>query len=264
MGEVANTEGRGSLTVVGTGIRTALQTTPDARGSIERADKVLFLLDPVGARWVASLNASAESLAHLYSPDRPRAETYRAMVETILAHVRGGLDVCVALYGHPGVFVTPTHEAIRLAQREGISARMLPGISAEDCLVADLGVDPGALGLHAYEATDFLLHRRVPDPSVALILWQLGALGERRARLGPHPSALRILTERLVACYGPDHEVVMYEASPYPIGEPLITRIRLVALPAAEVRQMSTLYIAPASAPAVDEELSAMLGLPPT
>jgi precorrin-6B methylase 1 len=254
--------GRGSLTVVGTGIRTALQTTPEARASIERADKVLFLLDPVGARWVASLNPSAESMGHLYSPDRPRAETYWAMVETILAQVRRGLDVCVALYGHPGVFVTPTHEAIRLAQREGHTARMLPGISAEDCLVADLGVDPGGLGLHAYEATDFLLHRRVPDPSVALILWQLGALGERRARLGPHPHALRILTDRLTARYGPEHEVVMYEASPYPIGEPLINRVRLVALPATEVRQMSTLYIPPAGAPPVDDELSATLGLP--
>lgn len=255
--------GQGSLTVVGTGIRTGLQTTPEARTAIERADKVLFLLDPVGARWIASLNPSAESLDHLYSPDLPRAETYRNMVEAILAHVSRGLDVCVAMYGHPGIFVTPTHAAISQARQEGYAARMLPGVSAEDCLVADLGVDPGGLGLHAYEATDFLIHGRVPDPSVALILWQLGALGERRAQYGPHPYALRILTDRLAARYGPEHEVVMYEASLYPIGEPLITRVRLVDLPAAEVRQMSTLYVPPAAAPTVDGELSTRLGLPP-
>lgn len=252
----------GSLTVVGTGIRTALQTTPEARACIERADKVLFLLDPVGARWIASLNPSAESLDHLYSADLPRLETYRAMVDVILVHVRQGLDVCVAFYGHPGVFVSPSHEAIERARSEGYRALMLPAISAEDCLVADLGVDPGRWGCHAYEATDFLLHRRVPDPSVALILWQLGALGEKRARLGPHPDALRILTERLTEHYGADHEVILYESSPYPIGDPLITRARLGDLPAAQIRPMVTLYVPPAAAPTLDAEVSSMLRSP--
>ena len=208
---------------------------------------------------IESLNPSAESLDHLYSADLPRLETYRAMVDVIMMHVRRGLDVCVAFYGHPGVFVRPSHEAIERARSEGYPALMLPAISAEDCLVADLGVDPGRWGWHAYEATDFLLYRRVPDPSVALILWQLGALGERRARLGPHPDALRILTERLTEPYGPDHEVIMYEASPYPIGDPLIIRTRLGDLPVAKIRPMVTLYVPPAAAPTVDADVSNLL-----
>jgi hypothetical protein len=253
---------QGSLTVVGTGIRTALQTTPEARACIERADKVLFLLDPVGARWIASLNPSAETLDHLYSADLPRRETYRAMVDAIMLHVRRGLDVCVAFYGHPGVFVHPSHDAVERARDEGYPARMLPAISAEDCLVADLGVDPGRWGWHAYEATDFLLHGNVPDPSVALILWQLGALGERRARLGPHPDALRILKERLTEHYGPDHEVILYEASPYPIGDAVIVHTRLEDLGAAKIRPMVTLYVPPAAAPTVDADVAGMLRSP--
>jgi hypothetical protein len=35
---------------------------------------------------------------------------------------------------------------------------MLPAISAEDCLFADLGVDPADHGCPSYEATDFLVH----------------------------------------------------------------------------------------------------------
>jgi len=31
---------------------------------------------------------------------------------------------------------------------------MLPGISAEDCLVADLGIDPASSGCQSYEAND--------------------------------------------------------------------------------------------------------------
>jgi len=239
-----------------------VQTTPETRSAIERADKVLYLADVIGERWIASLNSKGDSLHHLYSADRPRAETYRAMVDVILSAVREGLDVCVAFYGHPGVYVTPSHEAIRQARREGFTARMLPGISAEDSLFADLGVDPGEWGWHSYEATDFLLYGRVADPSVPLVLWQLGAIGERRARKGPNREALLVLEDRLRERYGPDHEVVVYEASPYPIGAPLILRVTLENLPANEVRPMATLYVPPAVVPTPDPEISGMLEMP--
>jgi len=57
------------------------------------------------------------------------------MVERILKNVKDGFKVCVVFYGHPGVFVQPSHEAIRIARLEGFSARMLPGISAEELLI---------------------------------------------------------------------------------------------------------------------------------
>ena len=40
---------------------------------------------------------------------------------------------------HPGVYVAPSHETVLRARAEGYPARMLPGISSEDCLFADLG-----------------------------------------------------------------------------------------------------------------------------
>ncbi len=251
----------GSLTIVGTGIRTSLQTTAEALMAIERADKVLFLLDPVGARWIETLNDSAETLDDLYSADRLRGETYQAMVEGIMSWVERGLDVCVAFYGHPGLFVDPSHEAIRRARDKGIEARMIPGVSAEDCLIADVGFDPGQWGLHSYEATEFLLCNRTADPSVHLILWQVGALGEKRARKGPNPEALRILQERLQGPYGADHEIVLYEAIPYPIGGPLIERLRLGDLISAQVSPMATLYVPPANKPFSDPQMTEMFGL---
>src|SRR5437773_2103233 len=82
--------------------------------------------------------------AGLSAPGKPRRETYAEMVEELLAPVRAGHNVCAAFYGHPGVFVNPGHEAIRRARAEGFPARMLPAVSALDCLVADLGIDPAA------------------------------------------------------------------------------------------------------------------------
>jgi hypothetical protein len=231
--------------------------------AIERADKVLCLLDPVGARWIETLNGTAESLDHLYSADRSRAETYLAMVEEIMSWVESGLDVCVAFYGHPGMFVDPSHLAIRRAREKGFEARMIPGVSAEDCLIADVGFDPGECGLHSYEATEFLLHDRAADPTVHLILWQVGAVGQKSARRGPDPAALGILMDRLAGPYGLDHEVILYQASPYPIGGPAIERIRLGDLPIVDVPPMSTLYVPPSAKPSLDPRIGETFGILP-
>ena len=67
----------------------------------------------------------------------------------MLAPIRRGIRLCAVVYGHPGVFVYASHEAVRRCRLEGLPARMLPGISAEDCLLADLGVDPGVRGCRA-------------------------------------------------------------------------------------------------------------------
>jgi precorrin-6B methylase 1 len=83
----------------------------------------------------------------------PHNYAYDRMVERILSYVRRGLNVCVVFYGHPGVFVHPGHESIRRARIEGFSACILPGISAEDCLFAELGIDPSKNG-QSFEATE--------------------------------------------------------------------------------------------------------------
>jgi hypothetical protein len=100
------------------------------------------------------------------------------MSELTLKYLREGLNVCVVYYGHPGVFVMPSHDSIRQARAAGFEAIMLPGISAEDCLFADLGIDPGRIGCQSFEATDFLVNRRKFDTSSHLILWQIGVIGD--------------------------------------------------------------------------------------
>ena len=97
----------------------------------------------------------------------------------MLAEVRAGKRVCGAFYGHPGVFAGVPHEAIEQARREGYDAHMEPGVSAEDCLYADLGIDPGRYGCQHFEASQLMLYRRRIDPSAYLVLWQVGVAGDR-------------------------------------------------------------------------------------
>lgn len=226
------------------------------------AEKLFFLFaDPVPEAWVKGLNPSAESLERFYALGKLRSETYEEMVEEILSWVRKGLKVCAVFYGHPGVFGFPPHEAIRRARSEGFKAKMLPGVSAEDCLFADLGVDPGD-GWQSFEATNFLLYPRTFDPSVSLVLWQVAGIGEPRGTDHSNPEGQKVLAECLEGFYGPEHEVVLYEASPYPVGDATVTRFPLRDLPSAEVRAMTTLYV-PAKAEAnPDLAMFERLGFP--
>jgi uncharacterized protein YabN with tetrapyrrole methylase and pyrophosphatase domain len=253
----------GSLTVVGTGIQAGAQTTAEARAAIEGADEVLYLVEnPVAAAWLEGLNPRARSLRHLYRPDSPRAESYARIAREIARSVRAGANVCVAFYGHPGVFVRPAHDVIGELRAEGYRATMQAGVSAEDCLFADLGVDPGQLGCQSYEATDFLIRSRTPDTHAALVLWQLSVLGSADAATEPDSSRLPFLVERLLRFYPGEHEVVLYEASPYPVLAPLVQRVPLSALATARIAAMTTLYVPPVATPPVDLELVDSLGMP--
>ena len=253
----------GSLTVVGTGIQLGTQMTPEARMAIKNADVVLSLVaEPVMQAAIERLNPETHSLEQHYVVGESRADAYEAMIAAILSHVRNGQEVCAAFYGHPGVFVSPSHEAVRRAREEGFRARMLPGISAEDCLFADLGLDPARFGCQCYEATDFLVHRRRVDTSAALILWQLGTVGNSAASEHAVPSGLGVLVEVLLELFSPDHEVVVYEASPYPGFDPLISRAPLADLRPDHVTAMSTLYVPPARPAELDVTMMDRLGLP--
>jgi len=238
---------QGRLNVVGTGYLVAGQVTPQALACMQRADKLFYLVpDPVTCVWIESLNPSAESLADAYGADKERLDSYHEMVERMLAPVRRGLEVCAAHYGHPGVFAFPAHESIRRARAEGYEARMFPGVSAADCLFADLGIDPATDGCQMYEATDFVQRRRRFDPSSPLILWQIGAIGVATAPAVPCATAgLRLLVEVLARDYPRDHEVVVYEAAQLPVRRPKILRVALADLAAAEVGAMSTLLVPP-------------------
>ncbi|MGP8066674.1 MAG: SAM-dependent methyltransferase [Thermoplasmata archaeon] len=238
--------GRGSLVIVGTGLKAALHTTPEARDEISRSERVFYLIsDPLSERWIKNLRPTARSLEPCYVPGGRRMAAYQRMIDRILAPVRAGHRVCVAFYGHPGVFVFPSHEAIRRAREEGFDARMLPGISAEDCLFSELGIDPSRSGCQSYEATDFLVYRRRFDPSSALVLWQVGVVGNLNYGQRPARSGLRVLARRLARVYGGKHEVVLYEASLLPVLPSIIRSTTIEELPSAGVTGSMTLFVPP-------------------
>jgi hypothetical protein len=181
------------------------------------------------------------------------------MVDEMLALVRAGRRVCAAFYGHPGIFVYPGQETVRRATAEGFDVRLLPGISSLDCLWSDLGIDPAAAGCQIYHATDLVLQARRPDTAATLVLLQISVIGQPAHLEQPDWSRLPVLVDYLLAYYPGNHEVIAYEASPYPIAQPIIVRAPLADLAGVELRPAMTLVVPPATEGLADPEMARRL-----
>ena len=237
-----------SLVLVGSGIKFIAHLTHEAKAYIQQADIVLYLVnDPAMKKWLQKANAHTESLDPLYMRYPLRIDCYRAITSYILEILRKNQHVCVVLYGHPSVFSKPGLDAVIQAKREGFYAKILPGISAEACLFADLLIDPGTYGCQSFETTDLLIHRRQVDNHCHLILWQVDIIGVlENPEIHDNRLGAKILLDYLKQYYNLDHEVVLYEAAQYPGFEPRIDRLILEQLPDATFSRLSTLYIPPA------------------
>jgi uncharacterized protein YabN with tetrapyrrole methylase and pyrophosphatase domain len=250
----------GSLTVVGTGIKLGSHLTAESRAAMESADRLFYLAaDGITEQWLASQSRCAVSLLDCYVSGKERKWIYAHMVERILSSVRGGEKVCVAIYGHPGVFVNAAHASIAQARQEGYPAKMLPAVSAEDCLFADLGVDPAANGCQSYEATDFLLYRRRIDNRAALILWQAGMIGQFDYRTNYSTAGVSLLSEALAVHYPANHPIILYEAAIYPICDGRQEKVMLAELSNANIGPATTLYISAAEPSVPDETIKRRL-----
>jgi hypothetical protein len=119
---------------------------------------------------------------------------------------------------------------------------MLPGISADACMIADLGFDPATNGLQSFEATQLLDHEKSIDVATPLILWQIGVVGDTTYSAGRYskPAFDRIF-EKFVALYGRDHRFCIYEASEFSAVKPLIHWTTFADVKPEDIRVLSDL-----------------------
>jgi hypothetical protein len=180
----------GNLVVVGSGIHVG-HITLEAQGWIRNADKVLYCVaDPVTERWIKknARDPEPEDLMSYYpkdpETDPPTPDTFAMMASRIVHWVNAGSNVCAVFYGHPSIIVHPARMVTAWACRYGVNVRMIPGISALDCLLADRNINPGDTGLQMFEAGDFLdrlkagqdMRRPTLDPYCHVVFWQIGLL----------------------------------------------------------------------------------------
>ncbi|RDS79518.1 hypothetical protein DWU98_17120 [Dyella monticola] len=240
---------RGSLACVGMGMTLGSHLTPLARSHIEQADVVFAALsNGVVEMWLERMHPDVRSLQPYYKPGKSRMKTYREWVQVMMTEVRAGKRVCGVFYGHPGIFAWSPHKVIEVARAEGFEAHMEPGISAEDCLYADLGIDPGRFGCQHFEASQLLFYERRIDPAGYLVLWQVALTGDwSLGRLETGPAYRQVLVELLNRDYPLDHELIIYRGATLPIEKPCVRRIALRDLPHVPLTAEETVVLPPAT-----------------
>ena len=245
----------GELIVVGTGIQLGRHVSQRVLSEIRHAEVVFALADAFCLDWLSGLRPDLKNLGEFYGVDKDRRVTYREMEQAIVKAVRSGRRACAVFYGHPGVFAQVPHAAMRRLREQGFPVRMEPGISAEACLYADLGIDPGRRGVQSMEATQFLAYRHTIDPTALLLLWQVALAGNLDCiGFAARPDRLGILVDKLGRWYPMDTEVILYEAATLPIEEFRAQHLPLIELPQAKYKEYTTLVIPPVAKLERDEE----------
>ena len=251
----------GSLVCVGTGMTLGAHISPIAKSHIEQAEVVFSLMaNGFAERWLEEMNDDVRSLQSHYQEGKNRNITYNEMVEAILIEVRAGKKVVAAFYGHPGVFACVSHRVITKAKLEDLPATMEPGISAEDCLYADLGIDPGKTGCSHYETSQFMFYKRNIDASAHLILWQVALAGDKSlAKFSTGTAYRQVLVDLLLEHYPSDHQVILYQAKGIAIDTVRADKILLSELVDAELFMHTTLVIPPSEKMQPNDKVLALL-----
>ncbi|KAG9078621.1 hypothetical protein FRC06_008277 [Ceratobasidium sp. 370] len=256
---------QGSLTIAGSGIASIGHITLLTLTYIKESERVYYLVtDPATEAFIIdNAREHCVNLRGLYGKDKNRFTSYVQMSEVMLKDVRAGYSVLGILYGHPGVFVSPTHRAIAIAQDEGFEAQMLPAISADSCMYADLGIDPSTFGCSLYEATELLTRGRRLDPTTHNIIWQVGSTGI--INMDFHNNNFHLLVDRLRDDFGPDHRVIHYIGVVLPQSKPTINALSVSDLYREEIMRQfnatSTLYVPPRDPLPINKDILQKLGL---
>lgn len=253
------------VTILGLGIRAPDHVTPEAERAILAAREVLFVDPGAGvSAWLAARASRVTPLyAESYSEAGARRSGYHHMAARVLEAALSSAPVAFAMQGHPLLGVTAGRLILKGARALGLTVRVLPGISAFDCVIGELGLDPMLTGLQAYEATDMLLRRRPLQPDVPALIWQIGVVEsclhtQRPAR----PERFHRLCSHLLGIYPPGHSVTAVYASPHPLVPTERWSVALADLPgeAARIHAGMTLFIpAVAERPIVETDLLATL-----
>ncbi|KAG6325869.1 hypothetical protein ID866_13220, partial [Astraeus odoratus] len=232
---------------------------------IQQAEKVFYAVtDPATEAFIQD-NSKGDyfDLRIYYDAHKHRHESYVQMCEVMLNEVRAGYDVLGIFYGHPGVFVSPSHRAISIARDEGFQVKMLPGISAQDYLFADLGFDPAMPGCMTQEATAIIVQNKKLDPSVHNIIWQVGGVGVHNMIFDN--VQFHHLVDRLEEDFGANHRVIHYIGAVLPQSSTVMDGFTIADLRKVEVVEQfnaaSTFYVPPRDITTYDRGTTQKMGL---
>jgi len=247
------------LIVVGSGIKSIAHLTEETKVVIQKADKVLYLVNEENLKsWIQREAQEAESLEPIYFKFHKRTDSYHHITTHIVNEYQKFKTLCVVLYGHPTVFAESALNAVKMIKADKGNAFILPAVSSMDCLFSDLEIDPGEQGCFIIDATELLIYERSVDIHAHNLFCQISNLGMYDIK---QTQKLNVLCDYLSNYYPQNTPVCIYEAATLPLRKPRIEWVKLHELKQVEVKPASTLYVPPITQKAISKKYLALLGM---
>lgn len=155
------------ITVVGLGPGDPSLLTVGAHDALMSANKLWVRTTRHPTLEQLELSIQPQSFDHLYNSLPTGEEVYRSIAESLLAEAKAaaGEGVVYAVPGSPGAGERSVVLLREFAQPAGVTVQVLPGVSALEAALVELGVDALAAGLQAVDASE-LAHLLDSRPSV--------------------------------------------------------------------------------------------------
>jgi precorrin-3B methylase len=206
--------------IVGLGIVGTRQITKEVDYILKKSDHVflLFTQNTMHDYITNEIGTEVTDLHEEYEEGSDRFDTYRRMADRVLNNAKNtNKSITHAPYGHPSIFVSPTRLIQEEGPKHGLRVKVVPGISAIDCIFAEIGLDPGTNGVQMYEASDFLLRKFEPNPYVPLFLWQIGAIETGLYSMKKSkPERFSRIRQYLESFYPKSHILYLLRTATYP------------------------------------------------
>lgn len=241
---------KGSLVVVGSGIKDHGQVTPESVHAIRNSEVIFYCVSSSAAEnFIQFLRPDAFNLNRFYIEGISREKTYEQMTKCVVDSVLGGASVCLVFFGHPGFIVRSSHDAMRILKAKKYPAKMLPGISSLDCMIADLGINTAESGMQVYTASKMLVYDQKPSIYSHTFIFELISIGNppHASVLQPDPQKSKLLRDYLVAIFGRNQHCYLYRAALSDRVKPIVKKTKLWDLDKKLLPHLSTLYIPPKS-----------------
>ena len=216
--------------MVGLGVLNVDHITRETERVIRRSNEVLYVDTGVATpAYLESLSPRATSLfATSYEENGHRLNAYYGMAARVLDAAMDHPPVTFAMHGHPIVGAYAPFLIRDMARLLDLEVLVLPGVSAMDCLFAELMVDPCASGMQMYEATDLLLRRRPLQPDVPALIWQIGCVETRlHSQRVSKSERFERLRAHLLRFYPPEHRSAAVYSTPHPLMPSTVHRFAL-------------------------------------
>ncbi|MBI5289824.1 MAG: nucleoside triphosphate pyrophosphohydrolase [Chloroflexi bacterium] len=223
-----------NITIVGLGPGDASLLTVAARDAIASADEVWLRTSRHPTVPGLPAGPAYHSFDDVYEREPSFDAVYRTIVARVLELGRRPQGVVYAVPGHP-MFGEASVQALLLgAAEEGLTARIVPGVSFVDTVAVALGVDPLTDGLLLLDALALGERKRLLTPQRPTIIAQVY---DRRAA-----SQAKLA---LLESYPPEHPVRVVGASG--TGEERVIETTVASLDHDEraFDHLATLYVPP-------------------